>query len=90
MMKKIHVFISGIVQGVGFRYFLRTHAKNMRISGWARNTGNMVEALFHGSDDSIEKILELCRQGPPSSSVKEIRVEECPDEDCSDAFCIRF
>ncbi|MGH9856286.1 MAG: acylphosphatase, partial [Acidobacteriota bacterium] len=37
-MKQCHVFISGIVQGVGYRYFVRSNAQKLGLTGWVRNT----------------------------------------------------
>ena len=46
-MQQFHIFISGDVQGVGFRYFIRSKAKKHQVTGWVRNlAGGKVEAVF--------------------------------------------
>lgn len=68
--------ISGLVQGVSFRGFIRHHALELGLKGWVRNTEDgRVEALFEGDRKAIEKILGLCRKGPPSSKVTGMRQE---------------
>lgn len=75
-MKQAHIIISGQVQGVGYRYFVRSNARKLGLVGWVRNTSNgKVEAILQGSQDQIEEMLGLCRQGPMLAEVKDIEVE---------------
>lgn len=89
-MKKVHIFISGNVQGVGFRSFVKQHARSMGVNGWVKNTGNMVEALFQGEDSTVQKLIDLCNKGPELAMVKEVKIEEKKEDKCFDAFCVRF
>lgn len=71
-----HIIISGTVQGVGYRYFVRSNARKLGLTGWVRNTTNgKVEAIFQGSQDQIEEILGLARTGPMLAEVKDIEVK---------------
>jgi acylphosphatase len=71
-----HVWVSGFVQGVGFRRFVRHHACKLGLTGWVRNLpDNRVEALFQGSKKQIEKIITVCKKGAFLSEVKDISVE---------------
>jgi acylphosphatase len=82
-MSQARVMISGIVQGVGYRYFVRSNAEKLGLTGWVRNTSNgNVEAVFQSSASSdqeaqeqIEEMLAICRQGPMLSEVRDIEVE---------------
>lgn len=75
-----HIFISGYVQGIGFRQFIKKNADKLDLKGWVSNTfDNRVEAQFFGSKESIEKILELCRKGPFLSEVKNVEVKWLAD-----------
>ena len=70
------VFISGFVQGVGFRRFVRHNAVKLGLTGWVRNLpDNRVEALFQGPKDQADKIISVCRSGPFLSEVKNVEVE---------------
>jgi acylphosphatase len=76
-MKRIHVKISGRVQGVGFRYSLYVLAILHKIKGWVRNLNNEeVEAVFEGEEENLKKILEFCKNGPLLAKVKEIETKE--------------
>ena len=73
--------VKGRVQGVGFRWFTRTQAINLGLSGTTRNMLNGdVEVVLEGSDKDLEKMKSLLRQGPPSSRVDEIDSEEVKED----------
>jgi len=74
-MKTVRILVSGIVQGVGFRFFVLKNAKNLGLGGWVRNTSDRkVEAVFQGAETEVDKMVELCRKGPSSAHVKDVRV----------------
>lgn len=76
-MKRVHVKISGVVQGVGFRYSLYTKAKLYGLTGWVKNLEDgRVEAVFEGEKDEIEKILNFCKNGPFLAKIKNIEVKQ--------------
>ena len=75
-MKRVHVLIYGNVHGVGFRFFLQRNASLLKLSGFAFNNNNEVEAEFEGREESIEKILEYCRKGPAFAKVTKIEAKE--------------
>lgn len=70
-----HIFITGFVQGVGFRQFIKRQAIKVGLTGWVRNLpDNRVEAVFRGSKERIEKIISICKKGPFLSEVKNVEV----------------
>ena len=74
-MKK-HIFITGKVQSVGFRYWLYNAAIQRNIDGWVRNKiSGEVEALLIGSEEDVNSLIKLCEKGPSSSKVKKIKVQ---------------
>ncbi len=76
-MKRVHVLISGKVQGVGFRASTRRRAKNLELAGWVKNTEEgKVEAVFEGEDDNVDEMLDWCRKGPSIARVVNVDVEE--------------
>lgn len=81
-MTQAHLIISGTVQGVGFRYFIRSWAKKLGITGWTRNTEEgAVEAVLQGDKKNLEQIITLCRKGPFLSQVKDVQLKwEVPVE----------
>ena len=75
-VKQAHIFVSGIVQGVGYRYFVRSHAKQLGLNGWVRNAEDGgVEIVLQGDEQKIEAMIVLCRQGPMLSKVDHIGFE---------------
>ncbi|MBN2102090.1 MAG: acylphosphatase [Candidatus Aenigmarchaeota archaeon] len=86
-MKTVHVLVSGIVQDVGFRYFTSKNAKNLGIGGWVQNTPDRkVEAVFQGEEADVDKMVELCRKGPSSAHVKDVRITEETNNVVYDGF----
>ena len=85
------IILSGLVQGVGFRYFTLHAAKRLSICGYVRNLQNgTVEVIAAGATGSIERFLEQLRLGPPSSQVErcEVHPKILPDYDLGE-FTIR-
>lgn len=86
-----HVYISGRVQGVGFRHFVLTKARELGLKGWVRNLyDGRVEAVFVGNKNDVEQMLKLIKKGPRWARVDNVRVlnEEIKDE--FDTFQVRF
>lgn len=78
-MRRVHVVVSGLVQGVNFRAFTRRRAAALGLGGWVRNLADgRVEAVAEGQDEAVEEFIAACRQGPPASRVEvcEAREEE--------------
>ena len=76
----VHVRISGLVQGVGFRAWTRHQAELHGLEGWTRNRRDgSVEAVFAGPPDLVDAMLKACRQGPRGSRVESVDVGEQDD-----------
>jgi acylphosphatase len=68
-----HLIVSGRVQGVGFRYFVREKANSLGIKGWVRNKGNGdVEILAEGEKETLAIFIEAVRNGPTFANVEEL------------------
>lgn len=77
--------VYGRVQGVNFREAMRAQAQRLGVTGWVRNRSEgSVEAMVHGAPDSVERMLEWTRQGPPAARVTRVDVE--PAEGVFDSF----
>jgi acylphosphatase len=71
-----HVFISGRVQGVGYRYATEETATLLKLNGWVTNLPDKrVEAIFEGRREVVEQMIGWCRSGPPAALVEEVQVE---------------
>jgi acylphosphatase len=72
-----HYLISGRVQGVGFRYFVKDAAIREGVTGWVRNLPDgRVEALVEGDDEAVVRVERALRQGPGGAYVDEVAVDE--------------
>ena len=67
----------GRVQGVFFRDTTLEEAERHAVAGWIRNLGDgSVEAVFEGSPEGVEALVETCRSGPTHAEVERLDVEE--------------
>jgi len=79
MMKRMHVIISGRVQGVFFRAYTKETAIALKLTGWVRNLPDgRVETVFEGEDKDVQAMLEWCKKGPPHAIVNHIEAVEEP------------
>ncbi|MCJ7816706.1 MAG: acylphosphatase [Candidatus Aenigmarchaeota archaeon] len=73
----VHVFVKGVVQGVFFRSWTEQTARKLGLKGWVRNMPDgRVEALFEGNRNAVERMIELCRKGPPHAKVEYVQVRK--------------
>jgi acylphosphatase len=72
---RAHLFISGRVQGVNFRYYTHRKAQELGLTGWVRNLwDSRVEAVFEGEEQAVRRAVDWCRVGPPSAWVEDVEV----------------
>ena len=73
-MGLVHLEFRGVVQGVGFRWFVRQHARALGIAGWVKNeSSGAVRVAARADDVVLADFVEAIRQGPPGSRVDEVR-----------------
>ena len=78
-IRRVHVFITGRVQGVFFRAETKKQASGLGLAGWVKNLDdNRVEAVFEGRESDIEKMLDWCRKGPSLAHVRGVKTVEEP------------
>jgi acylphosphatase len=80
---RAHAYISGRVQGIFFRSHVADLAESLGVAGWVRNLSDgRVETLLEGEKDSVEKVVEFCRRGPPGAHVLNFKIswDECQGE----------
>ncbi|MGB3536174.1 MAG: acylphosphatase [Microcoleaceae cyanobacterium] len=75
-MTRVHVWISGRVQGVGYRFSTLHQAKQRDLHGWVKNLPDgRVEAVFEGTLTNIEEMIQWCHHGPEAALPKNVEVE---------------
>jgi acylphosphatase len=75
-MARIHIQVSGRVQGVGFRAFVMQSGTLFGLTGWVHNLGyDQVETVAEGQRSVLERFLETVKTGPRPSRVDDVVVE---------------
>ncbi len=83
------VFVTGRVQGVGFRNFVQREARKLGVCGYAKNLGDgRVEVLAVGTEAAVEELSGLLAKGPRWAEVRHVEVQEGPMLNC-EGFEIR-
>lgn len=79
-MRRVHVMVSGDVQGVGFRYTMQQVAERAGATGWVRNLRDgRVEAEVEGTDAAVADVLSWASVGPPAGNVDAVDVRDVHD-----------
>ena len=77
MKRRVHIFISGRVQGVFFRSRTAVKAYRTGVVGWVKNLPDgRVEAVFEGDKEAVEEIIRFCKIGPPGALVKNMEIRQ--------------
>jgi hydrogenase maturation protein HypF len=75
----LKIWVTGIVQGVGFRPFIFGLADRCKITGWVRNTSSGVEIEINGRPQDLEIFMQTLRKDPPPlARIDSIHTEDCP------------
>lgn len=73
---RVHVWVKGLVQNVGFRAHVEYNAAELGVTGWVRNVGyDTVEAVAEGKREKVDRFIESMKAGPRASRVSESKVE---------------
>jgi len=75
-METRRLVITGLVQGIGFRYSMAAQARALGVTGWVRNRRDgSVEAMIAGTPEQVAAIMHWARRGPPGAQVEHVAVE---------------
>ena len=76
MKKSVRLYIKGTVQGVFYRSFVKENAERYNLKGFTRNLEDgRVEAFLEGNADDVNKMIELCKQGPKHSQIRDVEIK---------------
>lgn len=77
MKKSVRIYLSGNVQGVFFRQFIKENAEKFNIRGFVRNLDDgRVEVFAEGNDIDVEKMTNLCKSGPKHAQITKIEIKQ--------------
>lgn len=73
--KRVHLYVSGKVQGVYFRQGMKETAEKNNVKGWVRNLPDeRVEAVLEGEESNVNAVIDWSNFGPPGAIVKNLKV----------------
>ncbi len=79
MSHQAHIVVSGMVQGIGYRFFVTRLAAALGLAGWVKNLPDgRVEITAEGDRSLIESMIRDLKTGHPYASVKAVAVEWKP------------
>jgi len=77
MKKSLRIYLSGAVQDVLFRDFIKKNAEEYNVRGFARNLEDgRLEVFLEGDTDDVAKMIEICKTGPKSAEIKNTEIIE--------------
>jgi len=90
-MKRVHLTISGKVQGVFFRAHAQEKAEKLGVTGWVANEADgTVSVVAEGPPNKLNDFVDWCHSGPSTSQVEAVKVEEIPYMAEFEDFSIRY
>lgn len=91
MKRRVHVFYSGRVQGVGFRMTAEEIAQEMHVMGWVKNLRDgRVELVAEGPEDTLERFLKAVRASAMKNFIHHMEISWSHPTDAFDEFEIRY
>jgi acylphosphatase len=88
--RSVKGIVSGRVQGVGFRYFVQSHARAAQLGGYVRNLSDgRVEFMLQGAVPAVAAVIEQIRSGPAHARVSDLVIEDCDAVASLSGFVIR-
>lgn len=84
------MFVTGRVQGVGFRWSARSRAGELGLTGWVRNLPDRrVELCFQGELGAVDEMEDWCRTGSPYARVTGFSTSDEPLVEGEEGFEVR-
>ena len=85
------IIVNGLVQGVGFRYFVIKHASRLKLNGYVQNlfTGEVL-TVVEGEKLNIEELYKLIKLGPSHAHVKNARIDWSEYKNEFEGFEVKF
>jgi len=89
--KQIQAWVSGRVQGVGYRYFAERNAVALKLNGEVKNLWDgRVEVIAEGEESALNKFIAVLEKGPSFGHVTSVDVEWSPASGRYKGFSITF
>ncbi|MBN2096693.1 acylphosphatase [Candidatus Peregrinibacteria bacterium] len=90
-MIRVHLTISGRVQGVFFRAHTQEKAEELGVKGWVANEADgTVSVVAEGPENKVNNLVDWCHGGPSTSQVEKVEIDHAPYMEEFDDFHIRY
>ncbi len=77
MKKSIRLFLTGTVQGLFFRQFIKENADKYDVRGYVRNLEDgRVEVFLEGNSDEVDSMIAICKRGPRHANIRNVEEKE--------------
>lgn len=77
MKKSVRLYISGTVQGIFFRQFVKDNAERSNVRGFVRNLEDgRVEVFIEGDNENVDKMIDICQKGPKHCKIDKVDIQE--------------
>jgi len=91
MKKAVRIYLFGTVQQVFFRAFVKENADKLKVKGYVRNRDDgSVEAWLEGNSEDIQRMIEICKQGPSQAVINRLDIVEESLQDMKEFKIINF
>ncbi len=85
MKKAVRLHISGTVQGVFFRRFIKDNADKLGVFGYVRNLDDgRIEIFIEGNQENVDNMIAICKRGPAHSNLRKVEEKEEKFQDFKD------
>lgn len=76
MKKSVRIYLTGTVQEVFFRMFVKENAERYNVKGFTRNLEDgRIEIFLEGDADNVNKMIELCKKGPKHAQIRKMEIK---------------
>ena len=89
--RRVHIRVKGVVQGVGFRFYVRRVARDLGLVGYVRNSADgSVELEAEGEPSGVSALIDAVDKGPSGAFVRNTTVRQCPVRSSETEFVLRW
>ena len=91
MKKSIRIFLTGSIQGIFFRQFIKDNADKSNVRGYIRSLEDgRVEIFFEGDKEKVNSMVEICRTGHKHANIRSVEEKEEPFQDFKEFRILKF
>lgn len=91
MKKALRLFLTGSMQSLFFKQFVKEAAETHGVSGFLRNREDgRVEIFIEGAKDDVDAVAAICRRGPKFTQIRDVEEQEERLQDFKEFKVLRF